>query len=317
MATTPPIYEHVYGFDIFDTIHNFFPEIMYDNDIFTNDMEMWFRYRLSVLFPAMYARQQNLYRIYRSNTIRTDYDNWRQSNDLFLTRPMPMRFGPSRYRNMPQPTIQRNNTRTNSIPSTPIATQPSRTMPNSRINQSTYPAQNPVANQPMEFRRVTRTPNVIQPSPESLLISILNPEIRNEMSILSNLATHLWRDMDAQEIYNDVLVAPSAQHIEQASIVQENSQIPSETVCAICQDHETATPTNTWRILNCQHSFHKNCIDTWFEQNVHCPVCRTDIRDLAERANQTPQIRVRNSNPTQSTTQTTTQTTQGSPLVNY
>ena len=63
MATTPPIYEHVYGFDIFDTIHNFFPEIMYDNDIFTNDMEMWFRYRLSVLLKRkkMFLRSSSSY----------------------------------------------------------------------------------------------------------------------------------------------------------------------------------------------------------------------------------------------------------------
>jgi len=334
--SNPPVYEHVYGFDIFDTIHNFFPEIMYDTDLFTNDMETWFRYRLSVLFPAMYTRQQNLYRIYRSNTVRSEYDNWRQSNDSFITRPVPMRFGPaSSSRN--RVNTQRNIPRTNSIPATPIAAQTSRTGINSRINQP-YPVQtNPMPSQPMEFRRVVRTPNVIQPSPESLLISILNPEIRNEMSILSNLATHLWRDMDSQEIYTDVLVAPSAQHIERASTIQENSQIPPETVCAICQDHETSTPTNTWRILHCHHSFHTNCIDTWFEQNVHCPVCRTDIRDLAESQ---PQIRRRNSNMTQGTvqqgtaqqgtaqqgtahvtaqgtTQGTTQSTTGSPLVNY
>jgi hypothetical protein len=28
----------------------------------------------------------------------------------------------------------------------------------------------------------------------------------------------------------------------------------------------------------CHHTFHKSCIDTWFQENVHCPVCRHDIR---------------------------------------
>ena len=25
--------------------------------------------------------------------------------------------------------------------------------------------------------------------------------------------------------------------------------------------------------------FHQSCIDRWFENHVHCPMCRIDIRD--------------------------------------
>lgn len=50
--------------------------------------------------------------------------------------------------------------------------------------------------------------------------------------------------------------------------------------CAICQDSLTAEQEG--RKLNaCGHWFHKACIDTWLNTNVHCPVCRHDIREPA------------------------------------
>lgn len=63
-------YETIYGFDSLDTFHNFFPEMMYDDELFNNEMVSWMRHRLNTLFPAVYPRQQNLYRIYVSQTRR-------------------------------------------------------------------------------------------------------------------------------------------------------------------------------------------------------------------------------------------------------
>ena len=57
----------------------------------------------------------------------------------------------------------------------------------------------------------------------------------------------------------------------------------TEHACAICQDNLTAEQEG--RKLNaCGHWFHKHCIDTWLEGNVHCPVCRHDIREPAEES---------------------------------
>jgi E3 ubiquitin-protein ligase ATL6/9/15/31/42/55 len=48
--------------------------------------------------------------------------------------------------------------------------------------------------------------------------------------------------------------------------------------CAICQD--PIEQGQNVRILNyCTHSFHTNCIDTWFATHVTCPTCRHDIRN--------------------------------------
>ena len=80
MAFNPSAFEHVYGFDMFDTIHNFFPEILYDEELFSGELENWMRFRLSGFFPAMYSRQQNTYRIYRSSNIRSTFNSWRVGN---------------------------------------------------------------------------------------------------------------------------------------------------------------------------------------------------------------------------------------------
>lgn len=76
-----------------------------------------------------------------------------------------------------------------------------------------------------------------------------------------------------------VVVRPTVEQIE-ANTTVGNLVSDTEHSCAICQD--TLQPDQEGRKLNaCGHWFHKHCIDTWLEGNVHCPVCRHDIRDPA------------------------------------
>jgi hypothetical protein len=73
-----------------------------------------------------------------------------------------------------------------------------------------------------------------------------------------------------------VTVRPTQNQIDNATytmILQSNSQDN----CAICQDPMEGQ--QEIRIIDyCGHSFHKNCIDPWFNENVRCPTCRYDIR---------------------------------------
>jgi hypothetical protein len=80
----------------------------------------------------------------------------------------------------------------------------------------------------------------------------------------------------------NVIVRPTVQQINAATTIAAVST-PITDVCAICQDgYEVG---NEKRSLNvCRHSFHRGCIDTWFQENVHCPVCRHDIREPAATA---------------------------------
>jgi uncharacterized paraquat-inducible protein A len=87
-------------------------------------------------------------------------------------------------------------------------------------------------------------------------------------------------DSDAEDFANlsPVPVIPTRAQIADATVLTSLAP-PADVVCPICQSHEDAN-SDEWRIIrHCQHRFHRDCIDTWFEQNVHCPVCRFDVRN--------------------------------------
>lgn len=74
-----------------------------------------------------------------------------------------------------------------------------------------------------------------------------------------------------------VIVRPTRAQIQAGSTLEVVDS--DEEVCAICQD-ELAAGTEARNLTYCDHRFHPGCIDTWFQRDVHCPVCRHDIREL-------------------------------------
>ena len=77
-----------------------------------------------------------------------------------------------------------------------------------------------------------------------------------------------------------VNVFPSINQIANASTIRTiDAATASQEICSICQ--ENMQVGNVVRTLNaCNHTFHRSCIDRWFAQSVHCPMCRHDIRDV-------------------------------------
>lgn len=73
-----------------------------------------------------------------------------------------------------------------------------------------------------------------------------------------------------------VPVYPTNQEIETASTVFRATSRQDD-ICTICQD-DIENDQNVRRLTHCNHSFHQDCIDTWFQSNVQCPTCRHDIR---------------------------------------
>jgi hypothetical protein len=81
-----------------------------------------------------------------------------------------------------------------------------------------------------------------------------------------------------QDYFDPVIVRPTNEVIERNTQILNGADIPAGTICVICQD--TIRSTELCRkIITCSHTFHKSCIDEWFNTNVHCPSCRHDIRD--------------------------------------
>ena len=57
------------------------------------------------------------------------------------------------------------------------------------------------------------------------------------------------------------------------------SENNSEVKCEIC--HDVINNGEIVRMINiCNHSFHQECVDSWFENNKICPYCRCDVEDV-------------------------------------
>jgi len=95
------------------------------------------------------------------------------------------------------------------------------------------------------------------------------------MNMLSQLLTPTLQSFLSQTVQ----VAPTAEELRNATTVL-SAPHTFEDNCAICQDLMEETQ-QLRRINHCGHSFHKQCIDTWFGTNVHCPTCRHDIREVS------------------------------------
>jgi len=78
-----------------------------------------------------------------------------------------------------------------------------------------------------------------------------------------------------------VQVAPSAQQVERSTQLRQANAQDETASCSICQDSFTSGQAIRF-LRHCRHEFHRGCIDTWFQSNVHCPMCRWDIREDEE-----------------------------------
>ena len=56
----------------------------------------------------------------------------------------------------------------------------------------------------------------------------------------------------------------------------KKTKIKKETQCNICFE-DIQKNTSIYK-LSCNHSYHINCIETWFKQNLSCPICRKQFK---------------------------------------
>ena len=91
--------------------------------------------------------------------------------------------------------------------------------------------------------------------------------------------TTLPRQTTTSRFSDPVIVRPTAEQVEAGSVLRTSLGLV-ELSCAVCQ-HSVTEGEIIRRLLPCNHQYHRDCIDTWFQRNVHCPVCRHDIREQA------------------------------------
>lgn len=243
-------YEHLYGVGLLDDLHNYFPSLLYDSSSFSNVQDV-----------LRYVQQQTRARF-----------------DLFSR-------GVRDYRSQhPAPSAA------------PVYQQAGRVAAGPLTSTVYSPLTSPFGSN--LFRRsapfVPQTSNAVQ---ELFTINIPIPtddeageegtEEHDEnigrtaqalMSLLTLPTTQLrTRGGLYDSFLQPVVVRPTAEQITQNTTLG-NLVSDTEYTCTVCQD--VILSDQEGRKLNaCGHWFHKSCIDTWFQHNVHCPVCRHDIRD--------------------------------------
>ena len=123
----------------------------------------------------------------------------------------------------------------------------------------------------------------LRPAVPTRPVPVATPTLRvattmDDTALTTAILQMLMRTATEQPPMTPVIVRPTEEQISVATQIITN--VADDTTCAICQDgiqrDEVARKIN-----RCGHTFHRNCIDTWFMTNVRCPVCRADIRDGA------------------------------------
>ena len=103
-------------------------------------------------------------------------------------------------------------------------------------------------------------------------------------SRFNNIMNNIFNDISNSSLQNflssTVDVRPSPEQLEQATqqLLFNTIENPLNITCPITQidfaDNDIVT-----QLIYCKHIFYTNAIFRWFNRNVHCPLCRNDIRD--------------------------------------
>ena len=276
-------FEVRYGFDMLDTMHNFFPELMYDETLFSNPTLNWMRMRTETLFPAIYVRQRSMYNLYQAETRRANFEDYTTES---LIQPITHSSRPTVLLNTTPISVTLSPTTTSTAPISPAAT--TRAVTPVRIAARTS-SRNPLSSninlitlsEPIRTPRTTGLTASVGPVPLPVRRTRVNTLLDDPMAtlldtFLTNALTNVNGFHTANLNFEDVHVAPTAEEIRAGSTILEHSLVAADVNCSVCQEHGV---TGIWRKLYCNHLFHKSCIDPWFAQNVNCPQCRADIRD--------------------------------------
>ena len=100
-----------------------------------------------------------------------------------------------------------------------------------------------------------------------------------------------------QNLFQNVIVSPTSEQIDNATEVftyTEGLQLLNHRCPITLEDFQEND--NIRRIRYCGHCFNEESIQHWFRNNVRCPVCRLDIRDVSENVIERENTNVNNRN---------------------
>ncbi len=130
------------------------------------------------------------------------------------------------------------------------------------------------------YNTPARQPQTAQPAAANIRINRTTIPVDGTDSSVNMLAS-LFTLFSGDSFYDNldpVVVRPSAQQLTAGTEVYVAGE--NRTECSVCLELP-AIGAEMRKLRACGHCFHRRCIDIWFQQNVHCPVCRHDIREPA------------------------------------
>jgi hypothetical protein len=232
-------YQRLYGVQLLDDIHNYFPAFLYDQGQFLTLTDV-FRYLNHQMHSQFNLFSRGYAEYTRANPIPAPH--YTQVRTAAAT---PAASGP-------RPTTARTTSTTNPI-----------NMTTTTETIDITPLFTTYLNPGSTFQRTggLRTAG-----------TTTVPTTHSEGFLAQAILSMLGGGLDP------VVVRPTNEEISQGTSLRLATRTDEPDTCAICQDHYTEGQAIR-TLTHCHHAFHKGCIDPWFERNVHCPVCRHDIRE--------------------------------------
>ena len=252
-------YERHYHVGLLDDLHNYFPALLYAPERFGSVADML------VYMRDQTQRQFDLFSAGRRRYMREREEEPRGAGPAAAAAAAPFLNG---FGGSPLGAGTPQAPRAPRAPAAPLVPSP-----------MTPPLQTPPA---LPRQRLSQTNSLLQTVD---LLSLMFPQVSTAAApgILDLFggggAAILETVLPNPAAMEPVIVRPTRTQIQAGSTLETVDA--EEDICAICQD--AMEPGSEARNLTyCDHRFHPGCIDTWFQRDVHCPVCRHDIRELGE-----------------------------------
>ena len=239
----------MYNSPLLDEIHYHFPALMYEPDLFGSiaDVFAYIRYQMRQRYDLFSANQRGYARL--------GHLPWLPA----AAAPQPPRFPPAGPVGRAAGALPR------------VAPPLPPRLPREEIHMTidTFDVTDPLAG-------FTATGLLGGGGPVGRALGTQNLDILTALMNLTAGAAGAGGAGAAAGAMDPVIVRPTPAQVDAGTSLEIVDA--EEDVCAICQD--TMEAGSQARAINaCDHRFHVGCIDTWFQRNVRCPVCRHDIRD--------------------------------------
>ena len=273
-----PHYEELYGIGFLDDLHNFFPAILYDASRFQTVQQVltYIRAQARNRFDLFSFGE----RAYQDAQVRAATTSRGQTSVSMLfetTIPASSRvhIQPANANTVQSNFVNANHTVTHAEDDADDENED-----DEEEQQSPQVAQS-VTNNLDRLLAVALLDVLANGSSASPILSTgassqrASYRIIQDPNYLASLLSGRENLLNIESLMQPVIVRPTQEQITAGSQILTLTETEP---CSICQD--SITVSQSARKLNvCQHVFHQECIDTWFNRNVHCPICRHDIRE--------------------------------------